>query len=565
VYGLAGIPTSLVERIEVVKGPASSLYGSEAIGGLINVITKNPSKAPLVSADISGTSWQEFNTDLGLKYKAGKNTTGLLGLNYFKYGNSIDKNHDHFTDVTLQDRISVFNKLSFKRKNNRQANIAMRYVYEDRWGGEMNWNKTFRGGDSVYGESIYTSRVEFIGNYQLPVKEKLMFSYSANRHDQHSAYGNVLFNATQQVGFGQLTWEKELSPKHALLSGLVARYTWYNDNTTATSDPSNNSDKPDKILLPGIFVQDEIALHPKHQLLLGARYDYDHRHGNILTPRIAYKFSSNPNNILRLNAGTGFRVVNIFTEDHAALTGARAVVIADELRPEKSYNVNINYLKKIYAANYWLIVDLSTWYTHFTNRIVPDYTTNTDQIIYNNLSGYSVSKGVSANVEYGSGNNFRLTLGATLMDVTITKKDVNGKNQQSRQLLTENWSGTWTVSYTFPAMGLSVDYTGNVYGPMLLPLLSETDPRPGKSPVWSIQNIQLTKKMDQRFEMYGGVKNLLNWTPAKNTPFLIARANDPFDKRLNEDNPYNLTFDPTYMYAPNQGIKGFLGLRYSIN
>lgn len=564
VYGLSGIPTSLVERIEVVKGPASSLYGSEAIGGLINVITKNPLHAPLVSADISATTWQEFNADLGLKYKAGEKLSGLMGVNYFKYGNPTDKNNDHFTDVTLQDRMSLFNKFSFKRKDNRQANIAMRYVYEDRWGGEMNWNKNYRGGDSVYGESIYTSRFELIGNYQLPLREKLVFSYSANQHDQHSAYGNTLFNARQQVAFSQLTWEKELSKKHALLSGIVARYTWYNDNTTATLDTLSRTDKPDKILLPGIFVQDEINLHPKHQLLLGARYDYDHRHGNIFTPRFAYKFSTNPNNIFRLNAGTGFRVVNIFTEDHAALTGARAVVIAEKLKPERSYNVNINYLKKIYTENHWLAIDLSSWYTYFTNRIVPDYTTNTNQIIYNNLSGNSISKGVSANIEYGLKNNLRMTLGGTLMDVDLTKKDVAGKKVRSRQLLTENWSGTWTISYTFTGAGLTVDYTGNIYGPMLLPLLSNTDPRPGKSPVWSIQNIQFTQKLRGHFEIYCGIKNLLNWTPAKSTPFLIARANDPFDKRLNEDNPYNLTFDPTYVYAPNQGIRGFLGVRYAV-
>ncbi|MGZ5248240.1 MAG: TonB-dependent receptor plug domain-containing protein, partial [Flavitalea sp.] len=56
VYGLFGIPNSLVDRIEVVKGPASSLYGSEAIGGLINVITKNPLNAPRFFADISSNS-----------------------------------------------------------------------------------------------------------------------------------------------------------------------------------------------------------------------------------------------------------------------------------------------------------------------------------------------------------------------------------------------------------------------------------------------------------------------------------------------------------------------------
>jgi len=67
VYGLSGIPNSLIDRIEIVKGPASSLYGSEAVGGLINIITKNATQAPVFSADFFSTSWLENNLDLGFK------------------------------------------------------------------------------------------------------------------------------------------------------------------------------------------------------------------------------------------------------------------------------------------------------------------------------------------------------------------------------------------------------------------------------------------------------------------------------------------------------------------
>ena len=181
VYGLSGIPNSLVERIEVVKGPASSLYGSEAIGGLINVITKNPLKAPLLAIDVNTTTWKESNIDVAVKFRPLKNTVALLGINYFNFTNRVDKNDDHFTDVTLQNRIALFNKYSFGRRNDRVANFAVRYVYEDRWGGDVRWSKAFRGGDSLYGESIYTSRIEAIGNYQLPTAEKLLFSYSFNK------------------------------------------------------------------------------------------------------------------------------------------------------------------------------------------------------------------------------------------------------------------------------------------------------------------------------------------------------------------------------------------------
>ena len=572
VYGLSGIPNSLVERIEVVKGPASSLYGSEAIGGLINVITKNPLKAPLVSVDVSATTWNEYNVDAAVKFKPSKKITSLLGVNYFNFTKRYDKNDDNFTDVTLQNRISFFNKYGFERKDNRVANVALRYVYEDRWGGDMRWNKNFRGGDSLYAESIYTSRLELIGNYQLPVREKLLFSWSFNNHVQRSVYGTTRFNAAQQVAFGQLTWDKTLGV-HDLLAGAVFRYTHYDDNTPATNDSVHNRNKPDRIPLPGFLLQDEITLTGSQKLLLGARWDHHPVHGHIFTPRAAWKYSLTPNDVIRLNAGTGFRVVNLFTEDHAALTGAREVVIDGELKPERSYNVNLNYVKKIYTAGFWVNIDASLWYTHFTNRILPDYS-NPNEIRYSNLKGYSISQGASVNAEFGFASSLRGHIGATRQDVTIVEKAA-GVKQRRQQLLTEKWSGNWSLSYTFRRGGWVIDYTGNIYGPMELPLLSDLDPRSNKSPVWSIQNIQLTKKLKQGIEIYGGIKNLLNWTPARSAPFLIARAHDPFDKKVEFDsngqvvqtaeNPYKLTFDPNYVYAPNQGMRGFLGVRWTIN
>lgn len=222
--------------------------------------------------------------------------------------------------------------------------MAGRFFYEDRWGGEMNWNPTFRGGDEVYGESIYTIRYELLGSYQLPISEKILFNFSYTDHDQNSVYGDVEYMAKQRIGFGQFTWDKKFG-KHDMLFGVAGRYNYYDDNTTATAN--GNYNEPEEIVIPSVFVQDEYKFNDKHTLLAGARYDYDERHGSIFTPRLAYRFKLSENDIIRLNTGTGFRVVNLFTEEHAALTGAREVVIEEELDPERSYNVNLNYLKKI--------------------------------------------------------------------------------------------------------------------------------------------------------------------------------------------------------------------------
>ncbi|RKN83627.1 TonB-dependent receptor [Ulvibacterium marinum] len=568
VYGLSGIPNSLIDQIEIVKGPASSLYGSEAVGGLINVITKNTLEAPDFFADGFATGWGEYNLDVGAKIEFGTKTDMLLGINYFNYDTPVDNNGDNFTDLTLQDRISIFQKWNFRRPENRILSLAGRFFYEDRWGGEMQWTPEFRGGDEIYGESIYTRRWEVLGKYQLPFKEKLLLSFSYNDHNQNSVYGDIPYLADQRIGFSQLTWDKAVG-KHDLLFGSAIRYNYYDDNTPATANLRNN--EPDEVFIPSLFAQDEIQLAQKHNLLLGLRYDYDSRHGNILTPRAAYKWKLGDNDILRFNTGTGFRVVNLFTEDHAALTGAREVIIAEELRPERSVNFNLNYMKKIYADNGTFVgLDASVFYTYFSNVILPDYDTDPNQIIYDNLDGKSVSQGISANVDVVFPIGLKVLIGATLQDVSNTE---NGITQ--RQILTESYTGTWNVSYDFRSLHLSVDYTGNLYGPMRLPLLGDLDPRQEFSPTWSIQNVQFTYKGLKDFEIYGGIKNLLDWTPNRGNPFIIARANDPFDRNVTfdgngdvvatADNPNALTFDPTYVYGPNQGIRGFFGMRYRLD
>ncbi|WP_345068392.1 TonB-dependent receptor [Sphingobacterium thermophilum] len=549
VYGLNGIPQALVERVEVVKGPASTLYGSEAVGGLINIITKTPTSAPRFNVESFGTSWQEYNLDVGGKFKLGK-AQSLLGANYFKYGNPEDKNGDNFTDVTLQNRISIFNKWNIDRADNKLFSVAARYVYEDRWGGEMNWSRKFRGGDEVYGESIYTKRWELMGAYDLPTTENFTFTFSLNGHDQNSAYGNTFYIANQKIAYGQLTWRKEFG-KHDLLMGAAYRYTYYDDNTVATTEAS-------KTHLPGFFVQDEITIHPQHKLLLGARYDYNSIHGSILSPRINYKWNSEDRTqVLRIGVGNGYRVANIFTEDHAALTGARQVVFVDNLKPETSWNGNINYIKKFYMPGGSVFsVDASAFYTYFDNKIIPDYETNVNQIIYGNLEGHAVSKGVSLNIDWAHSSGLKAMIGSTLMDVYSVEEGI-----RQQQMLTEKVMGTWTIGYNLRRHKISFDYTGNLIGPMKLPTLGENDPRPDKSKAWSIQNIQVTKQFNNGWEIFGGVKNFLNWTPTKGGIEIISRSHDPFEKI---DDPNLLPFDTSYVYGPNQGARGFLGLRYNL-
>src|SRR5690606_26036723 len=138
--------------------------------------------------------------------------------------------------------------------------------------------------------------------------------------------------------FAQVTKHIDIK-RQQILVGAAIRYTFYDDNTaiTASSDSVQSENRPNSTFLPGVFVQDEIALTKKNSLLLGLRYDYNSVHGSILSPRLNWKYNANAKNIFRVGIGNGYRVVNVFSEDHAAFTGAREVIILNSLNPEQSW------------------------------------------------------------------------------------------------------------------------------------------------------------------------------------------------------------------------------------
>ncbi len=561
VYGFSGIPAGLIKRVEIVKGPSSTLYGSEAVAGVINIVTKDAVAAPILYTDIYTTSYNELNTDVSFKMKTGK-SNALFGFNLFGFNKRFDVNSDGFTDVTLQNRVSAFNKWNFSRKSKQPFGFAIRLFHENRWGGQLNWNSKWRGSDSIYGETITTKRVELMGNYGIKAgKEQLLLEYSYNYHNQQSYYGTVPYFAKQHGAFVQLRWNKEIK-HHTITTGIPFRYTWYDDNTVATKKPDTNVNLPSINFLKGLFIQDEARLSEKVTLLAGVRYELTDLHGAILSPRTALRWKLRENHLLRLSAGNGFRVVNLFTEDHAALSGAREVVIAEKLKPERSWNANLNYSGTFTQKAGYFTVDATLFYTYFSNKILPDYDSDPQKIIYNNINGYAVSRGFSVNTDYYYQNRLKLLAGITIMDIFTSRKQETGLQQKERQLFAPVFSGNYAISYSFSKAKLFLDLTGKVFGPQRLPVVPN-DFRPEYAPWFALANLQVTKKLGKMFEFYIGIKNLFNFIPANP----ILRPEDPFDKNVNDpvNNPYGYTFDPSYNYAPVMERRLAAGLRFTVN
>ena len=213
--------------------------------------------------------------------------------------------------------------------------------------------------------------------------------------------------------------------------GYTHRYQSYIDSTLANVNEQK--------FIPGLFVQDEMKLHNNLSVLVGLRSDYHKNHGLIYSPRLNVKWCPKTYTTVRLNAGTGFRTVNLFTEDHAALTGAREVYIVEELNPEESYNLNLNVNHVFTLGSSSGIIDLDFYYTHFKNKILPDYETNESQIIYANFDGVSISRGLAFNFQQNFEIPLSISAGGTILDLY----SINENGVEQEELFVPSFSGVF--------------------------------------------------------------------------------------------------------------------------
>lgn len=558
VYGLNGIPSMIIDRFEVIKGPSSTLYGSEAVAGVINIITKNPESQPIFSADVMGTSHLETFGNFSFAPKIG-NSIGFLGLNYAYISDFDDENADGFNDNINLDRISLFTKWNIHRPSGKAFTLSGKYYYEDRRNGVeqflVNKNyRTLRGSSEVYGESIYTKRAELFGSYEILASLKM--DYSASTHRQNSFYGADFYGASQDIVFTNLIWQQEVK-NHSITGGITSRYQSYDDNTIATESDGKNV--PDNQYIPGLFLQDEYMLNDKLTALGGARLDRYKDHGLIFAPRLSLKYKAGSWTTFRGNFGTGFRIVNLFTEDHAFVTGQREVVVSESLNPEESFNYSTN-LNHVYIIGQSQgMIDIDAYYTYFTNKITPDYS-EANRITYANTDGHAISKGIGMNIQHEFTFPLAVNIGYNLQEVSETE---NGETRSIE--FAPSWSGVFTMNYQLKALDLSIAYSANVTGSMSLPEVFDLDEngipistsRPTQSQAFAIHNLQLSRDTRKRgLTIYAGLQNIFNfkqpWSP-------LVGFNDP-----STNMGFSSSFDTSYAYAPIHGREVYLGIRWSV-
>ncbi len=548
VYGLNGINPSIIDRVEVIKGPQSTLYGTQALGGVVNIITKNPETTPSFSADIYTKNTLESNLNVAYSPKS-KRFEGFLSGNLVRLENYIDNNGDSFNDLVKQTRLALFGKGTFLGRNGeKRLDVAAKIYTENRTGGTESFSDSQRGSNQVYGESIYTNRVEFLTDY-LPAgfNEKLRVSGAITYHDQDSYYGTDWYDAQQGILFGQVTWDQSLGDYFNVLSGTTLRYETYNDNTPATSNGTNQR------FIPGVFSQVEFVKN-SFNVLGGLRFDHHLEHGLVTAPRLSAKYSPGFFTTFRLSAGTGFRLVNVFTEDHAALTGSREVVFTEDLEPEESRSITASLEQIISFGVNPMTVSLDGFYTHFSNQIIPDYDQDPNLIVYENLDGFSVTRGVSLDIQQS------ITLFSFSYNVSFTLLDVYTNENGQRQALAyaPDFMGAFGANYTIRSMGVSLGYNGNLTGPKRMPDNYVDDfGRRRESPAYSTHDLKITKEFTNvnsqngiGFEVFASVENIFNYK--QDSPLVDAA------------NPFGPDFDTIYTWGPIIGRTFSLGARLNL-
>ena len=567
VYGLNGISPILIRQVEVVKGPMSTLYGSEALGGVINIITKDPATAPRLSTNVFATSRGETAAEFAGVPLRGR-TSALVSGTVFYNDTFQDRNNDGFADAALQTRLALFGKLTRQDAQGvERASLVAKVYAEDRAGGVRDFLRDtagLRGSGSVYGESIYTRRAEMIG--ALALRSDLMLRASAAAHHQDSFYGETGFDAAQIDGFGQLVYtpptEGTRLDGHTILAGAALRAVRYDDGSGATGLYDDGGalleNRPDARLVPGLFVQDDWRVSDRVRLLGGFRADYQPGHGLIPSPRAAAKWQPTRTTTARLNAGTGFRVVNLFTEDHASFTGGRATLILEDIRPERSVSAAAS-LQQIIGTTSPVVVDVDAFWTRFTNKIEPSYAVP-GEIRYANLDGSATTRGVAVQVQGAAALGVRYTLGATLLDVFL---DRDGASQPLE--FAPDYQGTATAEWSAP-LGLDVDYTARLNGPMRMPAFSDATAAGylaatgtalrAESPVYSVHNVQLTRDFrlgGRQASLYASIDNLFDY-----------RQPSPLVGFYDGVPGFADSFDTVYVYGPVQGRRFGIGVRATL-
>ncbi len=534
-YGIDGTAVSDISKVELVKGSGSSEYGSGAVAGAVNLVTAPADSKTNIRIDATAGETMQHSLSGAVTHSVGS-TPMRLSLNYGAEPNRVNRNDDRFTDTPQYKRFN----LNFSSKHPTSLgvlNSRIRYYTENRFAGDVDWNKDDRGSDTVYGRDINTDRTEVSMRFSSPPSPWSEWSVESAyiRHLQESWYGATEFDALQHRMINRYSYAYSWDDKHASLFQGLYTFEDYSDNLILPS-PTDRIDR-----IPGIMLQHTWKPNEAWVAEGGVRNEYFEDDGIIPTLRgsAIYKMTSDWG--LRLSGGTGYRPVTIFSLDKAVHAGFDNVIIPNDLNPERSISssLSLNYRKA--TPEFFLNVDITGFYTGFNDKAVLSYADHVGSTIYANADD-AFSRGVELQVAWGNSGGWQISGGGTLSDVKF--KSADGWEQEAMQNL---YTGNIILRHNRAWYQLRPFLKFNFYGPQNLP--------EGRSRSESPSYITADTRISRAFGSVTAtlsVNNLTDW----------VQPDDPF---VTDPNNGNKVVDSAMIYGPLLGRTVQLSVGYSLD
>lgn len=426
VYGLEQLPVAMIERVEVIRGGGSALFGSNAIGGVVNIITKEPLRNSLSLANttnlIEGTT-AEFNTSFNGSFVSDNNRAGVYLFGMIKNRDAHDYNDDGFSDILKMDSKTLGFRGYYKTSAHSKLTAEYHHIGEYR-----------RGGDNIE-EPPHMAEIAEDVRHQID-GGSLRFNYFApdSRHFADVYVSTQGIKRNSYYGTGKDPNAYGLTKDITIAAGAQYSYVFdkclfmpaqftvgaeysYND----LDDHSIGFDRKimQTVRTAGVYLQNEWQSE-KVNFVVGGRFDKHNMMEKIIfSPRANLRYSPIEDIGLRVSYSSGYRAPQAFDEDlHIdAVNNQSSIIVLDEnLRPEYSHSFSAS------ADLYHNFGKLQT------NLLVEGFYTILDDVFAlaktgENEAGYILQtrynaagaevKGLTAELKFGIPNAFEWQMGYT--------------------------------------------------------------------------------------------------------------------------------------------------------
>lgn len=489
-YGLAHIPSENIERIEIVKGAGSVLYGSDAIAGVVNVITKSQKAT---GGDISVTSGyfrtQSLMSTLGTKMG---NLEATATVSKSK-ADAVDVDDDGIADYVQSDRTAGSVKLKHRLVSDMTMTISGNFRTEDRLGGSIERiaGKTETG--AYVNPNI--NQYDIGGSLEWDPTDISSFVLRgiSSCYDQRVFVEETWYKASEDIVFGEAQYTRYFTSKHLFSTGISHKYERVEENTRIGVKKANSS---------GIYIQDEMDYSPVN-FVLGTRYDYHSEFGSYVSPRAAVMYEPLQDLILRSSYGFGFKAPTVFFEQmHFSTAESMFEFVSNpDIAPEKSRSAN-------FSTEYHpgvVSIGINLFQTDVKDMIKEDLieidsAAGVWRYQYINI-GEALTRGVELN------GSLELTAGLSLK-LGYSYLDARDKATDNPLLFRSKHSGTWNLRYENHTLGTGLNLSGEFTGSM--PVQIGTD-EVFDSPSYTIWNCKVSQKVGSGYTFFIGADNIFDY------------------------------------------------------